>query len=139
MEGSFELGIVIPVYNEEKSILKLLHDWQVVFNSRQIQYRFFVVDDGSGDNSPVLLSSLLSKIPGFQVFTQSNKGHGASILEGYRLASDGQWVFQIDADHQFETSAFGKLWENRDRFDLLLAEREEKKAEGRPLARSLCE
>ena len=58
MGGSFELGIVIPVYNEEKNILGLLNDWQKVFLTLQIEHRFFIVDDGSKDSSPALLASL---------------------------------------------------------------------------------
>jgi dolichol-phosphate mannosyltransferase len=138
MGGSFELGIVIPVYNEEKNILALLNDWQKVFLTLRIQHRFFVVDDGSRDSSPVLLASMSSEMPALHILTQANRGHGPSLFEGYRMASGARWIFQIDADHQFETSAFPLLWEKRDQFDLLLAEREPKRGTGFRNAISFC-
>jgi len=44
------------------------------------------------------------------------------------LALDAEWVFQIDSDHQLETTAFRELWDHRDRYDLLLAERKVRNA-----------
>ena len=38
------------------------------------------------------------------------------------------WIFQIDSDHQLETTAFRELWDNRAHYDLLLAERKVKVA-----------
>jgi dolichol-phosphate mannosyltransferase len=138
MGGSFELGIVIPVYNEEKNILGLLGDWQKVFLTLQIEHRFFIVDDGSKDSSPALLASLSAKIPALHILSQTNRGHGPSIFEGYRMASGAKWIFQIDADHQFETSAFPLLWEKRDQFDFLLAERGPERGTGLRNAISFC-
>ncbi|HEV3251529.1 MAG TPA: glycosyltransferase family 2 protein [Puia sp.] len=134
----FELGIVIPVYNEENNIIALLNDWQKVFLTLQIQHRFFVVDDGSKDTSPALLASMSAEIPTLHILTRTNRGHGPSLLEGYKTASGARWIFQIDGDHQFETSAFPILWEKREQFDFLLAERGPEGATGFRNAISFC-
>jgi len=122
------LAVIIPVYNEEESLPALLKDWQAVFNATGATYRIILIDDGSKDNSLRLLQTLQANDPTLDVHTQVNAGHGAAILKGYRLADNAEWVFQIDSDHQLDTAAFPRLWENRDRYDLLLAERTEKNA-----------
>ena len=66
--------------------------------------------------------------PPIIIHTQTNAGHGPSILAGYQLALDTDWIFQIDSDHQHDPATFATLWENRNRFDFLLGERKEKNA-----------
>ena len=122
------LAIVIPVYNEEASLVTLLQDWQVVFNATGEPYKIILIDDGSKDKSLQLLHTLRENNPGLDVHTQPNAGHGPAILKGYQLALCAEWVFQIDSDHQLDTGAFATLWKNRGDFDLLLGERTEKNA-----------
>jgi dolichol-phosphate mannosyltransferase len=122
------LAVVIPVYNEEKNIAALLHDWLQVFRNTGLPFRVLLIDDGSKDNSGKILQTLAENDPTLSVCTQLNAGHGPSILKGYRLAAAAQWVFQIDSDHQLDTAAFRTLWDNREDYDLLLAERKEKNA-----------
>src|SRR5580698_8403210 len=122
------LVTVVPVHNEQENLIPLLRDWQPVFQGAGVPYREVFIDDGSTDNSVRLLEE-----PGdarIKVVTQPNAGHGPAILHGYRLAIDAgaEWVFQIDSDHQLEPGAFEELWYNRERYDLLLAEREGKDA-----------
>jgi dolichol-phosphate mannosyltransferase len=122
------LVTVVPVHNEQENLIPLLRDWQPVFQGAGVPYRVVFIDDGSTDNSVRLLEE-----PGdarIKVVTQPNAGHGPAILHGYRLAIDAgaEWVFQIDSDHQLEPGAFEELWYNRERYDLLLAEREGKDA-----------
>ncbi|HTI93690.1 MAG TPA: glycosyltransferase family 2 protein [Puia sp.] len=122
------LAIVIPVYNEEQNLGALLRDWQNKFKTTGVSSKIILIDDGSKDNSLQLLKALQQKDPALYVQTQTNAGHGPAILKGYRLALEAEWVFQIDSDHQLDTRAFTRLWENRDQYDLLLAERTEKNA-----------
>jgi glycosyltransferase involved in cell wall biosynthesis len=122
------LAIVIPVYNEEASLVTLLQDWQAVFNATGEPYKIILIDDGSRDKSLQLLKTLAESNPVLDVHTQANAGHGPAILKGYRLALSAEWVFQIDSDHQLDTTAFATLWANRQDFDLLIAQRQEKNA-----------
>jgi glycosyltransferase involved in cell wall biosynthesis len=122
------LAVVIPVYNEQDNLIPLLRDWQPVFLRAGVPYQVFFIDDGSTDDGVRLLEELGDA--SMKVVTQRNAGHGPAILRGYRLAIDAgaEWVFQIDSDHQLDPGAFQDLWNNRDRYDLLLAEREDKDA-----------
>jgi len=122
------LVIVIPVYNEEKQLPGLLRDWLPLFKATALSYKVILIDDGSKDNSLSLLKTLQANDPALSVHSQPNAGHGAAILNGYRMAGEAEWVFQIDSDHQFEPAAFRQLWDQREGYDLLLAERKEKNA-----------
>src|SRR5580658_8801387 len=128
MPNSPTLAVVVPVYNEQDNLIPLLRDWQPLFQEANIPYQVIFIDDGSTDNSLRLLERVND--PSIRVVTQLNAGHGSAILRGYRLALalGAEWVFQIDSDHQLDPAAFTDLWNNRDRYDLLLAEREDKDA-----------
>lgn len=128
MPGNFELSVVIPAYNEAQHIVDLIRDWHQVFVANKIAYRFIIIDDGSVDDTVVLLKALQAEVPAVTIHPQSNMGHGPAILKGYEIGMQSPWIFQIDADHQFETNAFNELWQQRHNYDLLLAEREDKHA-----------
>ena len=122
------LAVVIPVYNEEASLRALISDWQPVFDATGASYRIILIDDGSKDNSLGLLKEMQEKNASLEVHTQPNAGHGPAILRGYRMAMGTEWVFQIDSDHQLEAAVFATLWANRNGFDLLIGQRQEKNA-----------
>jgi len=128
MPSNDTLAVVIPVYNEEKNISSLLRDWLPVFRNTGSSCRVIVIDDGSRDNSLAILKKMCDDNPDLEVCSQANAGHGPAILKGYSKAVEADWVFQIDSDHQLDTTAFTQLWDNREGNDLLLAERLEKNA-----------
>jgi glycosyltransferase involved in cell wall biosynthesis len=130
MPSNPSLSVVIPVYNESDKLNALLGDWKSVFKNTGVPYKIILIDDGSKDNSLSLLQKLAASDPTLDIHTQPNAGHGPAILNGYRRAIDGgaEFIFQIDSDHQLETSTFRELWANRDEYDLLLAERRDKNA-----------
>ena len=108
--------------------MSLLRDWQPLFREANVPYQVIFIDDGSTDNSLRMVEQVSDLT--IRVVSQANAGHGSAILRGYRLALalGAEWVFQIDSDHQLDPAAFADLWHNRDRYDLLLAEREDKDA-----------
>jgi dolichol-phosphate mannosyltransferase len=128
MSNSTVLAIVIPVCNEQSTIVSLLRDWKPVFEKTGVPYCAILIDDGSKDDSLSILRYLSERDSSMEVVTQPNAGHGPAILRGYRMALEAEWVFQIDSDHQLEITGFSELWNNRDRYDLLLAERTDKNA-----------
>ncbi|MBS1606950.1 MAG: glycosyltransferase family 2 protein [Bacteroidetes bacterium] len=126
--GTPTLAVVIPVYNEEKNLGGLLRDWQAVLDGIGADYTIFLIDDGSKDGSLRVLKEMQQENARLNIHTQPNAGHGPAILCGYRLAAAADWVFQIDSDHQLDTSAFADLWAHREKYDLLVAERTDKNA-----------
>lgn len=87
-----------------------------------------MINDGSSDNSLERLEWMQKNDFPIEIISQPNMGHGPAILNGYTRASNATWVFQIDADHQLDPSAFADLWQHRDQYDFLIAERCQKNA-----------
>ncbi|MFT4019308.1 MAG: glycosyltransferase family 2 protein [Agriterribacter sp.] len=118
-----ELSVVIPVYNEEAFIPMLIHDWVDAFNALHITYTLICINDGSKDNTAVILNEFASSNKNILVIEQNNTGHGPAIMRGYKTALQSEWVFQVDGDHQYSAKTFAKFWNNRKDYDLLIGER----------------
>ena len=57
------LSLVIPVYNEEKTIGKVIRDIKNVMHKTDYNYEIIVVNDGSTDNSLLLLKEIKKRFP----------------------------------------------------------------------------
>jgi dolichol-phosphate mannosyltransferase len=112
------LTVVMPVYNEEAAVGGVVRAWAVELDRLGIDYELRVYDDGSRDRTGEALVKLSEEIPRLLVTRHSNRGHGPTILRGYREAR-GEWVFQTDSDGEMEPDSFGRLWAERDRYDFL--------------------
>jgi glycosyltransferase involved in cell wall biosynthesis len=122
------LAVVIPLFNEEKTIGLLIKDLHTLLASQHIEHQFIIINDGSTDSSLTILELLSASIPGMQIITHKNCGHGPSLLSGYNLALKQEWVFQLDSDYQYDLAAFNLLWKNKQDYDLLIAERKKRNA-----------
>jgi len=72
-----KLSIIIPVYNEEKTVIKLLK--KVLSQKLPVkQIEYIVVDDGSTDNSKEKIKSVKSKKIKLIVH-KKNQGKGTNL------------------------------------------------------------
>jgi dolichol-phosphate mannosyltransferase len=120
---SESLSVVVPVWNEQATIGKLVEELDAELASRVDRLEIIVVDDASWDGTPAILSFLADERSCVRVIrSNENRGHGASVLRGLAEAS-GDWIFHVDSDGQFIVSEFVELWERRHHFDLVLGRR----------------
>jgi len=117
-----ELSVVMPAYNEEGCIEKVVREWVSVISGRVDSFEVIVVNDGSRDSTGTLLDRLAAGVPALRVIHQSNAGHGAALRRALEAAR-GQWIFHVDSDDQFRPLDFWKLWEARDGYDYLCGQR----------------
>jgi dolichol-phosphate mannosyltransferase len=123
MQQKPELIIVTPVFNESAVIEQFITDWIIFLRSLNILFELRLYDDGSTDNSAQIIQQLLPAYTELKYFRKENSGHGPSITTGYQAASEHDWVFQIDSDHELPVNDFEKLWNMRNNYDLLLGKR----------------
>ena len=63
-----DLSIVVPLYNEEESLVELCTWIDQVMNEHRLRYEVLLVDDGSRDDSWKVIQELLRPIRLFVVY-----------------------------------------------------------------------
>lgn len=102
-----KLSIVIPVYNEERTLEALLK--RVAEAPLAIDREIIAVNDGSGDGSGAILENWRKKHGGeaFRVLHRPNGGKGAAVRDGIAV-STGSIVIIQDADLEYDPADYGK-------------------------------
>lgn len=99
---SDEIGIscVIPLFNEEESLVELHRQLTDVLAARDEEYEIIFVDDGSTDKSAEVIEKLRAEDPHVGcVRFRRNFGKAAGLDAGFRRAR-GKIIFTLDADLQ---------------------------------------
>ena len=101
-----KLSIIIPAFNEENYISKLLEnvhsvDTEKVGFSKEI----LVVDDGSTDQTFQFAKNAASKLPEISVLHQENQGKGNAVQTGIKKAK-GDFVLVQDADMEYDPNDY---------------------------------
>ena len=79
-------SIIIPCYNEAENLPLLFKKCEEVHSINQ-NLEIVIVDNGSTDNSAIVITKLVKKHQFFKIVTiQKNKGYGYGILEGLKVA-----------------------------------------------------
>ena len=103
-----KFSIVIPVYNVEPYLPECLDS---VLNQTLSDWEAVCVNDGSTDNSSVVLEDYASKDSRFRVITQPNGGLSAARNTGMKAAL-GDYVLFLDSDDWLEPNALLVLSEH---------------------------
>lgn len=118
----------MPAYNEQDCIEKVVYNWTSFLKTKfpNDNTTLIVINDGSKDNTKVLLDELDKKIDNLTVVHQKNGGHGNAVVNGYRKALEvgSEYVFQTDSDDQFVSEDFDKLWDKRAQSQFILGYRQ---------------
>ena len=105
-----DLSIVIPLLNEEESLLEL-HDWIVkVMKTRGFSYEILFIDDGSTDGSWQIISQLAEANPAVKgIHFHKNYGKSQALHAGFARAA-GNVVITMDADLQDNPEEIPELY-----------------------------
>ncbi len=101
----FVLSVVIPVYNEKKTIHEILRRVRAVPIRKQI----IIVDDCSKDGTADVLREMAKQDDDLTVaFHEVNQGKGAALRTGFKHAV-GDVVIVQDADLEYEPEQYPEL------------------------------
>ena len=102
------LSIVIPVYNEEKTLFKILNRVYAV-ELEGMDKEIIVVDDGSNLETKQEILKIKKKYRGIKLLAnERNRGKGDSLKKGF-LASTGEIVLVQDADLEYSPKDYPGL------------------------------
>jgi len=95
-----DISVVIPLLDEQDSLVEL-HDWIAqVMQSNQLTYELIFIDDGSRDDSWAIIEDLSQKNPSvYGLRFAKNFGKSQALHAGFERAK-GEVVITMDADLQ---------------------------------------
>ena len=108
---SVKLSILIPAYNEARTIHLILDKVKDVVLANNIIKEIIIVDDFSSDNTIVKIKEYQSENPAINIslFTQEkNKGKGAAIHKAISEAT-GDYLIVQDADLEYDPEEYNLL------------------------------
>lgn len=97
------LSIIIPLYNEEKTISVVLEKIKEIFKTAPFKYEVIIVDDGSKDNSVSIVEKTIKNLcESYKLYrAERNQGKGAAIRLGLQYAK-GEYVVIQDTDLEYD-------------------------------------
>jgi glycosyltransferase involved in cell wall biosynthesis len=104
-----KLSFVIPVYNEGKTLEKLVDKVLAVDLPKKISKELILVEDGSKDNSKEVMQSLEKKHSEIRIFFNTeNMGKSQTVKKGLKKTT-GDFVIIQDADLEYEPNEIAEL------------------------------
>ena len=100
-----KISVIIPCFNESKTIVKLI---EKVINSNNFDKEIIVIDDKSDDGTREILQNSISKSIHSLILNEKNFGKGYSIRQGIKAAT-GNIILIQDADLEYDPSEYYKL------------------------------
>ncbi len=95
------VSLVIPAYNDETTVGRLIEDSDALLSEVCRDYEIVVINDGSNDNTLDVLQEAASRNRRIKVINHEvNKGFGATIRQLY-LSGNKDLIFSLPGDYQY--------------------------------------
>ncbi|HWP93825.1 MAG TPA: glycosyltransferase family 2 protein [Thermodesulfobacteriota bacterium] len=119
VENENTISVIIPIYNEEKSIKNVVEQLQEVLSNSGTKYEIIVIDDGSTDRSPEVLKG----IDGItSIRHPKNIGYGGAIKTGMKNAK-GDIIVITDGDGTYPNEMIPELLKDIGENDMVVGAR----------------
>lgn len=124
--SQIDLSLIVPAYNEENRLRKTLPLIKAYFDEFDGDYEVIIVDDGSKDQTRVLVEDYKEQNPEFCLYLnekRENMGKGYSVKEGFNQ-SRYPWILFSDADLSTPLREIEQFQKYTDSYDLIIASRD---------------
>ena len=124
-----QISIVAPLYNETESFPRLITRLNGVMEASPLTIEVVLVDDGSRDNTAVLMQQLALTDSRYQcVFLSRNYGHQIALTAGMATARGTEALFIIDGDLQDPPELLTDFYQKyQEGYDVVYAVRKKRK------------
>ena len=117
------ISVFFPAYNEEKNIEKTVRRAVEILEKIAKKYEIIVIDDGSTDQTSVIVKKIVKKNPKIRLITHTpNRGYGAALKSGFYHARY-DWIAYTDSDNQFDFTEINNFLKNKNKADLIIGYR----------------
>lgn len=125
-----DLSIIIPIYNEAPNIQLLFERLKTAISSLQINSEYIFINDGSKDESIMLIKALAAKNDNIKYIDFSrNFGHQVAVTAGMDK-STGKAIVIIDADLQDPPELIIDLYKKyKEGYEVVYAKRRSREGE----------
>ncbi len=108
-----KISVIIPVYNVEDYIIKCLDSLTAQTLS---DIEFICINDGSTDNSHIILEKYASQDSRFIIVNKKNEGPGIARNVGLQMAR-GEYIGFVDPDDWISSDYYEKLYTQASKLD----------------------
>jgi len=124
-----ELSIVIPAYNEESNLARIVLEAEAVLKNHAAErLEWILVDDGSTDSTWSEITNLADSMPDvIPLKHTTNRGLGAALWTGMAQASS-EWCTWMPADGQFAPQSYVDMMRFAEGSDLVILMRDDDRA-----------
>jgi polyisoprenyl-phosphate glycosyltransferase len=129
MSTAPQVSFIIPLYNEAEVFRELVDRLQAFTASLKVQFEIVLVDDGSSDDTPVMMKSLALTNPHYHcIFLSRNFGHQYAVSAGLRHAEGTEAMMVLDGDLQDPPELFYEFYKfYQEGFDVVYGVRRKRK------------
>ncbi|MFD2933551.1 glycosyltransferase family 2 protein [Spirosoma flavum] len=124
-----QISIIAPLYNETESLPRLITRLNAVMDKSPLTIEVVLIDDGSRDNTAVLMQQLALTDRRYQcIFLSRNYGHQIALTAGIASACGTEALFIIDGDLQDPPELLTEFYQKyQEGYDVVYAVRKKRK------------
>jgi glycosyltransferase involved in cell wall biosynthesis len=126
MQTLKKLSVILPVYNEVKSLQYVIDNWHKFLKDNSIEHEFVVCEDGSNDGTKELISRIKSNYPIIDQSVEFRRGYGGGVISGIKSATFDH-ILCIDSDGQCMPDSFFNFIKNYNLTDIIIGCRKKRK------------
>ncbi len=98
MSNEIVLSIIIPTFNRAKLLSRAIKS---VLKQNISQFELLVIDDGSTDETKIIVTEYYKKDNRIKYFYHKNQGHPKTLNKGLKL-SKGNYITFLDSDDEYD-------------------------------------
>lgn len=103
--GSMKISVIMPVYNAGAFLYQSIKSIQ---DQTEQDFEIIAVDDGSTDDSLMILQELQDEDDRIRIFTREERGYAITMNEALDAAA-GDFVLNVDPDDWLEPNMFERM------------------------------
>ncbi|MDB3932070.1 glycosyltransferase family 2 protein [Candidatus Pelagibacter sp.] len=116
------ISIILPVYNEVKSLEYVVSNWSKYLEQKKIIHEFVICEDGSTDGTKELIKILEKNYSISNQSVKNRRGYGQGVIAGIK-AAQFEFILCIDSDGQCMPDSFEEFLKNKNAADILIGNR----------------